>query len=344
MLEIDGSFGEGGGQILRTSLALSVLTETPVHIYNIRRNRPREGLAPQHLKTISAIEELTGSIAEGKFISSTEIKFIPKNEFKRKVTINIGTAGSITLLLQSLMVLLPFLENKTTVGVYGGTDVPWSPQVDYLREITVPTLERMGYNIRINKIVRGYYPEGGGYVEIEVNPIKKLKSIQIDKFEKSPKIEGISYSTNLPENVTERQKKSARGIISREGITPTIKLQVEKDSSQRIGSGIFLFSKDKTSVIGDGALGAKGKRAEEVGEDGAKQFLEKYSEGFDCHMSDQIVPYMALAEGTSSIFTKNTSHLEANISILEKFYDIKFFWKDDLLEVEGIGLENVYID
>ena len=344
MLEIDGSFGEGGGQILRTSLALSVLTKIPVNIYNIRRNRPREGLAPQHLKTISAIEELTGSITEGKSISSTEIKFIPKSEFKRKITINIGTAGSITLLLQSLMVLLPFLENKTTVGVYGGSDVPWSPQIEYLREITVPTLERMGYNIKINKIVRGYYPEGGGYVEIEVKPIKKLKSIQIDKFEKFSKVQGISYSTNLPENVAERQKKSARGIIYREGIVPSIKLQVEKDASHRIGSGIFLFSRDKNSLIGDGALGAKGKRAEEVGEEAAKLFLEKCSEGFDCHMSDQIVPYMALADGASSIFTKKTSHLETNISILEIFYNIKFLWKDDRLEVEGIGLENVYID
>lgn len=344
MLEIDGSFGEGGGQILRTSLALSVLTETPVHIYNIRRNRPREGLAPQHLKTISAIEELTGSVAEGKSISSTEIKFMPKNEFKRKITINIGTAGSVTLLLQSLMVLLPFLENKTTVGVYGGTDVPWSPQIDYLREITVPTLEKMGYSVRINKITRGYYPEGGGYVEIEVKPVKKLKSIQIDKSEKLSKIEGISFSTNLPDNVVERQKKSARGIISRGGTTPNIKLQVEKDSSQRIGSGIFLFSKDKSSIIGGGALGERGKRAEEVGEEGAKQFMEKYSEGFDCYLSDQLVPFMALAEGTSSMYTKNTSHLETNISILERFYDIKFLWKDDLLEVEGIGLDNVYID
>ncbi|MCC7572364.1 MAG: RNA 3'-terminal phosphate cyclase [Candidatus Methanofastidiosum sp.] len=344
MLEIDGSFGEGGGQILRTSLAFSILTDIPVHVYNIRRNRPREGLAPQHLKTISALEALTGSKVEGNSISSTEIKFFPKKEFKRKITINIGTAGSITLLLQSLMVILPFLENKTIVGVYGGTDVPWSPQVDYLKEVSLPTLERMGYRINITKVIRGYYPEGGGYVEIEAFPIKKLKPIRIDKFQKLEKIDGVSYSTNLPENVTERQKKSARGILYRDGITPNIKLQVEKDSSQRIGSGLFLFSKDKNSIIGDGALGARGKRAEEVGEEGAKQFLEKYYQGFDCHMSDQIVPYMALAEGSSSIFTKNTSHLETNISILEKFYDIKVLWEDYMLEIEGIGFENVYID
>lgn len=344
MLEIDGSFGEGGGQILRTSLALSILTETPVHIYNIRRNRPRVGLAPQHLKSISAIEELTGSVTEGKSISSTEIKFMPKNEFKRKITINIGTAGSITLLLESLMVLLPFLENKTTVCVHGGTDVRWSPQIDYLKEVKVPTLKRMGYRIEIKKVLRGYYPEGGGYVEIEVSPIKKLQSIKIDKFENLGKIEGISYSTNLPENVTQRQKKSTRTVISREGITPNIKLEVEKDLSPRVGSGIFLFSKDKNSIIGDGAVGVKGKRAEEVGEEGAKQFLEKYFLGFDFNLSDQLVPYMALADGLSSIFTKNTPHLETNISILEKFYNVKFLWKDDRLEVEGLGLENVYID
>ncbi|NYT03471.1 MAG: RNA 3'-terminal phosphate cyclase [Candidatus Methanofastidiosa archaeon] len=344
MLEIDGSFGEGGGQILRTSLALSILTDTPIHIYNIRKNRPREGLAPQHLKTISAIEELTGSVVEGNFVGSTEVKFTPKNEFKRRATINIGTAGSITLLLQSLMIFLPFLENKTTISVHGGTNVQWSPQIDYLREVTIPTLERMGYKIVINNVLRGYYPEGGGNVEIEVNPIKKLKAIQIDKFEKSSKIEGISYSTNLPENVTERQKKSARGVVFKEGVTPSIKVQVEKDSSQRIGSGIFLYSKYKTAVIGDGALGAKGKRAEEVGEEGAKNFLEKYKEGFDCHLSDQIAPYMALAEGKSYIYTKSTSHLETNISILEKFCDNKFSWKDNLLEVDGIGFENIYID
>ncbi len=344
MLEIDGSFGEGGGQILRTSLALSILTQTPVHIYNIRKNRPREGLSPQHLKTISAIEALTGSTVTGNSLSSTEIKFIPKDEFKRKVTINIGTAGSITLLLQSLMIFLPFLENKTNIGVYGGTDVPWSPQIEYLKEVTIPTLERMGYKIEVTKVLRGYYPKGGGFVEIEVDQIKKLKSIQIDRFEKSPKIQGVSYSSNLPENVTERQKKSARAILFRDGLTPNIKLQVEKDSTKRIGSGIFIFSKNRTSIIGDGALGAKGKRAEEVGEEGARQFLEKYSQGFDSHISDQVVPYMALAEGNSKIFTKNTSHLETNISIMEKFYDIKFLWKDGNLEVEGIGLQNAYID
>jgi RNA 3'-phosphate cyclase len=343
MLEIDGSFGEGGGQILRTSLALSILTDTPVHIYNIRKNRPREGLATQHMKTISTIEALSGSVVQGNSLGSNEIKFIPKNEFKRRANINIGTAGSITLLLQSLMIFLPFLENKTTLSVSGGTNVSWSPQVDYLREVTIPTLERMGYKITITNVLRGYYPEGGGHIEIEVNPIKKLKPIEIDKFEKSSKIEGISYSTNLPENVTERQKKSARGVIFKEGVTPNIKIQTEKDSSPRIGSGIFLYSKDKASVIGDGALGAKGKRAEEVGEEGARRFLEKYKEGFDCHISDQIAPYMALAEGASSIFTKSTPHLETNISILEKFCNTKFLWKDNRLEVDGIGLENIYI-
>ncbi len=344
MLEIDGSFGEGGGQILRTSLALSVLKREPVHIFNIRKNRPKEGLSHQHTKTISAIAELTGSNVLGNSLYSTEIKFTPKNEFKRKITIDIGTAGSIALLLQSLMTFLQFLENKTTVGVYGGTNVPWSPQVDYLKEVTVPTLERMGYKIKIIEVQRGYYPEGRGYVEIEVNPIKKLKSIQIDKFEKSQKIDGVSYSTNLPENVAERQKKSARGLIFREGITPNIKLEIKKDSSNRMGSGIFLFSRDKNSIIGDGALGARGKRAEEVGEEGARRFLEKYLSGCDHHLSDQIAPYMVLAKGRSSIFAKQTSHLETNLSILEKFYDVKFLWEDDLLEVEGVGFHNTYID
>ncbi len=343
MLEIDGSLGEGGGQILRTSLALSVLTKIPVNIYNIRKNRPREGLAPQHMKTVSAIKELTGSIVEGNSISSTNIKFIPKTDYKRKITVNIGTAGSITLLLQSIMIFLPFLENKTTVGVYGGTNVLWSPQIDYLTKVTIPTLEMTGYKIKINKVIRGYYPEGGGYIEIEVTPVNRYKSLELDKFEKPQKIEGISYSTNLPENVSERQKKSARGIIGREGTTPNIKLDVENDSSQRIGSGIFLFSKSKKSTIGDGALGAKGKRAEEVGQEGAKNFLHKYHQGFDCHLSDQIVPYMALAEGTSSIYTKNTSHLETNISILEKFFNVKFLWENNRLKTEGIGFENIYI-
>lgn len=344
MLEIDGSFGEGGGQILRTSLALSILTEKPLHIYNIRKNRPKEGLSPQHLKTISAIEELTGSIVQGKAIGSTEIKFTPKREFKRKLTIDIGTAGSITLLLQSLMIFLPFLENKTTVGVYGGTNVPWSPQIDFLQNVTIPTLTNMGHKIEIKKVLRGYYPEGKGYVEVDIDPIKKFDTITIDKFEKSEKVEGISYSTNLPENVSERQKKSARGVLFKNGVTPNIKIQIEKDSSERIGSGIFLFSQSGNSIIGEGALGARGKRAELVGEEGANNFLEKYRRGHDFHLSDQIAPYMALADGTSKIFTKRTSHLETNISILERFCDVNFLWDGDYLIVDGIGVENTYID
>jgi len=344
MIKIDGSFGEGGGQILRTSLALSVLTQKPLHIYNIRKNRPKEGLSHQHMKTISAIAELTGSEVSGNYLHSTEIKFTPKNEFKRRLSIIIGTAGSITLLLQSLMILLPFLENKTTVSVYGGTNVPWSPQLDYLREVTIPTLDRMGYKIEIKKSSRGYYPEGNGHIEIEVTPARKLKAITIDKYEKQEKIEGISFSTNLSENVTERQKKSARSILFKDGIMPSIDVDIEKDASGRIGSGVFLFAKKGNSIIGDGALGARGKRAEEVGEEAARTFLEKYRAGFDFHLSDQIVPYMALADGESRVYTKNTSHLETNISIMKKFYDIKFLWKDDYLEVEGIGIQNVYID
>jgi len=344
MIEIDGSFGEGGGQILRSSLALSVLTQKPLHIYNIRKNRPKEGLSHQHMKTISAMAELTGSEVKGNSLHSTEIEFNPKSDFKRRVTINIGTAGSITLLLQSLMILLPFLENKTTVSVHGGTNVPWSPQLDYLKYVTIPTLEKMGYKIEIKKSSRGYYPEGNGHIEIEAKPVRKLKAITIDKYEKQEKIEGISFSTNLPENVTERQKKSARSILFRGGIMPSIDIDIEKDASERIGSGVFLFSSDGSSIIGDGALGARGKRAEEVGEEAAQTFLEKYRAGFDFHLSDQLVPYMALADGESSIFTRNTSHLETNISVLEMFFDLKFRWEGDYLSVSGASFENTYID
>ncbi|HOC77492.1 MAG TPA: RNA 3'-terminal phosphate cyclase [Methanofastidiosum sp.] len=344
MIEIDGSFGEGGGQILRTSLALSALKGQPLHIYNIRKNRPKEGLSHQHMKTISAIAELTGSEVTGNSLHSTEIKFTPKNEFKRKLAVNIGTAGSITLLLQSLMILLPFLENKTTVSVHGGTNVPWSPQLDYLREVTIPTLSRMGYKIEIKKSSRGYYPEGNGHIEIEVTPVRKLKAITIDKYEKQEKIEGISFSTNLHENVTERQKKSARSILFKDGIMPSIDVDIEKDGSERIGSGVFLFSKNGNSIIGDGALGARGKRAEEVGEEAARSFLEKYRAGFDHHISDQLVPYMALAEGESRIYTRNTSHLETNISVLEMFFDLEFKWEGQCLSVSGASFENTYID
>jgi len=344
MIQIDGSFGEGGGQILRTSLALSVLTQKPIHIYNIRKNRPKEGLSHQHMKTISAIAELTGSEVKGNSLHSTEIEFDPKSDFKRKVTIDIGTAGSITLLLQSLMIPLPFLENKTTISVHGGTNVPWSPQLDYLREVTIPTLIKMGYKIEIKKALRGYYPEGNGYLEIEVTPVKKLKAIAIDRHDKQEKIQGISYSTNLPENVSERQKKSARALLFQHGISTEIKIDSEKAPGERIGSGVFLFSKSHNSIIGDGALGARGKRAEEVGQEAANTFLEKLKCAHDFHLSDQLVPYMALAEGESSIFTKSTSHLETNISILEMFFDIKFSYQGDYLKVFGISFENTYID
>ncbi len=289
LLEIDGSVGEGGGAVVRISTALAALKSKPLRIYNIRAKRPRKGLSYQHLTAIKALAELTGARLEGVELASTEIKFIPGQIKGGDFYFDVQTAGSIGLVLQALMIPAAFAEDKVRFRVRGGTDVKWSPSIDYLREVTLPILRMMGYNGRIKLLKRGYYPRGGGLVEAEIKPVKGLKPLKLTKLE-IESIRGISHASNLPLHVAERQAKSALTVLKKSGLEADIEIQHFHDVLSP-GSGIVLWA-DGNTRIGASSLGERGKRAEVVGKEAAEELLGFLEVGapIDKYMGDQIIP------------------------------------------------------
>ena len=313
MIRIDGSHGEGGGQILRTAIALSCLTGEAVEVYNIRANRPKPGLAAQHLKGIEAAKLISGADVEGLKLGSTRIVFNPRTLRGGEFRVDIGTAGSVTLILQS--VLLPSLaaEKETVFHITGGTDVNWSPPVDYFKNVTLKALGEMGAGVEIELIARGYYPKGGGKVTVRVTP-SELRGKTFERVEGI--IRGISHCTNLPAHIASRQAESASNFLKSHGYRAVIEKEVRRGPST--GSGITLWSGYK----GGSALGEKGKRAEEVGLEAARMLVEelKSRAAFDSHLADQIMPFAAVAGGvTEYSTTRVTMHQKSNAYVIREF-------------------------
>jgi len=323
MIEIDGSYGEGGGQIVRTAVALSGVTGKPVRVFNIRANRPKPGLAAQHTKAIETVKLLTNADVRGLFVGSTDFSFTPGENAGGNFEIDIGTAGSITLLLQCALPVAVFSSRPTELKITGGTDVAWSPPFDFFRYIFLPMLAEMGAEVSVELLRRGYYPRGGGCIRVKVNPsgIKGLV-LQIDD---RREITGVSHSSCLP-GVAQRQTESARKFLKNAGYNA--KIDVEERNEVSTGSGITLWSGCKSGS----ALGEKGKRAEKVGEEAAAALLGEMRSGgaVGMHLADQIVPYMALASGNSGMTVRElTMHAKTNIWATQKFLDRKFEVKEE---------------
>jgi RNA 3'-terminal phosphate cyclase (ATP) len=321
MIEIDGSHGEGGGQILRTAIALSAIIGEDIHVANIRRNRPKEGLKPQHLISIETAAMLCDADVKGVFPGSTDIYFSPSEIRGIDDTISIGTAGSIPLLMQTIMPIASFAKEKTKLLISGGTDVAWSPSIDYIKEVTLKALKMMGYRADITLIERGYYPKGGGIAEIEIDP-SKLRGFHTgpdDQIEDKI-IHGISHCSRLPEHVAKRQAESAIKIL--EEIGKEADINVVSDDFRSTGSGITLWS----GLSGSVSIGKRGFPAEKVGEYAAKEILDNLLSGteVDTHLADQLIPYMGLAGEGSFTVREVSKHCLTNMHITEKILDVRF--------------------
>ena len=329
LIEIDGSYGEGGGQILRTSVSLAALTMKPVRISKIRAGRPKPGLKRQHLSGIKLTGELVDASIEGLEVGSTEISFIPNQRRGGSFSIDIGTAGSISLILQAVLPPAVLSPDPITFQIRGGTDVKWSPPVDYLKNVFCPLLIRLGSVVEIEQKKRGHYPKGGGEVLCKVTPTKELNSLDLVEFGKLETIAGISHCVRLPSHVAERQASSAEQMISQMlGIEANIETESyskKDDPHLGPGSGIVLWADDDNGTrLGADSLGDRGVRAEEVGAKAAKQLVSEISVGkaIDSHLADMIVPYLAVAKGESKIgISQVTSHLTTNLWTIEQILD-----------------------
>jgi len=340
MIEVDGSFGSAGGQILRTATALAVVTKKPCYIFNIRAKRPKPGLMPQHLLGIQALAYLCNGRLEGDYLGSEEIKFYPGESYRDRVSVNIPTAGSITLVLQSLIPVALFAPTPIKISFDGGaTDTFFSPTIDYFRYVFLKILEKITQDengsrpIGINVLKRGYYPEGGAKVEVKTYPAK-LKNFNLIERGSFKKILVISGASNFlkEKKVAERQIVGAREILGK--LKLSIEERVEYYDTCCPGSQICLIAEFENTIIGTDNLGKLGKRAEDVGKEAALELLKEQKSGacLDKHLADQVLPYIALAEGKSQVTVSEiTRHAQTNIWVIEKFIDGKFEIKGDLI-------------
>lgn len=323
MLEIDAS---QGGQVMRTSLALATLLQKPITLKKIRSDRPNPGLQAQHLATANVIASICNTKLENAALQSTELVFKPNTVQNSNFTVKIGTAGSTMLLLQCI--LLPSLLKEIKLRVSGGTDAKYAPPVNYFRYVLFPILKKMNVKYDLNNIQHGYFPKGNGNINFKSYTLKnKIKSISLTESSPLKFIEIFSHSASLPTHVAREQSTSARKALEHLNVE-ILPNELSKESTNTIGSAIDIFAHfENGSVIGANALGAKGIPATEVGAEAAKNLLSELSSNapVDSHLCDQLLPFMALAKGTSSIkCTKLTDHTLNNISTIEKFVDVKF--------------------
>lgn len=345
MLIIDGSYLEGGGQIVRTALAFSTLTGIPFKCTNIRKGRKDSGLKAQHLCAIKSLQQLYGAECKNAIKGSTEIEFYPNKLKQNSLLIDIGTAGSISLLLQAILPPLLFADKKIALTIIGGTEGAWAMPIDYMQHVVLPQLSKFA-KIEMNLIKRGYYPKGNGQIELSIKPEIKIGRFNVfddfvltikkeclpyklDRLEKLLCIKGISHASLELEkaNVAQRQADAATYLLKEFNCPISIDISYSKTSS--MGSGIMLcaiFSKkdeeDFANIIRIGAdvLGERGKKAEIVGEDAAKKLkvLISTKAPVDLHLADNLVPYLALVGGKINV-SEITKHTKTNIYTIERF-------------------------
>jgi RNA 3'-phosphate cyclase len=343
MLTIDGSYGEGGGQILRTALALSALTRTPFKIEKIRHTRPQPGLKHQHLQCVQALQQLAPARVRGAEIGSTVVEFTPGAvQPGRTVTVDIGTAGSVTLLMQSLLLPAVFAAGDTEIQLAGGTDVPWSMPVDYFSRVVLPHFSDAAH-IGICGLRRGFYPKGQGRLGLRVRPrfawernmdrralIRRARGL-LPAFELRYKpqcfeIRGVSAASASLKgaDVCRRQIEGVKKVV---GDRYRLHIAPAYAATASPGSVIVLWAhplKGRISLASD-ALGRKGVRAEVIGAGAAKRLLAllESDAALDHHLADNLVPLMALTGGALKP-DRITDHILSNIYVCEQFLGNRF--------------------
>lgn len=321
MLHIDGSYGEGGGQILRTAVSLSVLTHMPITVSRIRSNRPNPGLRPQHLIALSIMKTLSHARTTGLSIGSSEITFEPGEVEAGSFEFDIGTAGSMTLVFQTILLGMLYTDERVHIRLHGGSDVKWAPSWDYFTQVFLPVIEEMGVVVSAELFKRGYYPKGGGIAEITIEPLsEKLSSFKFMSFQPD-QLFGQVHLGNLADHIAKRMKQSVMKKAVNEGVNCTI--HTDKVESLSDGVGITLWTKEPGGKFGVATLGEKKVPAETVGGKAIGSILSdiKSNATVDLSLSDQILPYMAHAD-EESVYTvrKLTGHCKTNAWVLKQFY------------------------
>jgi len=349
LITIDGS--EGGGQMLRNAVALSAVTGRPIRVVNIRGARPQPGLRPQHLLAVRAVAEVCGAEVTGAAIGSREIEFRPGSiAAKLGWRLDVGTAGSVLLVLQSLLPALAVAPAPSELTLIGGTDVPFAPPFDHFQKVFLPALAEIGPQVEARLVRRGFYPKGGGEVRVEVRPAGTTQSFSWLNRGPLLGIRGRSYSQSLPAHIAERMRDAAVNVLREEGHRPGVEIEVVErgcgtQTGRRLreacvggvheprpqpseGCGIFLWAEcEGGRRFAGSALGRRGKRAEEVGREAAHALLGELAREWaaESHLADQLIVWMAMADGPSEFTTgRITDHVRNAAVVAEQIASARF--------------------
>lgn len=347
MLEIDGSQGEGGGQVLRTSLSLSALTGQPFHLTNIRGKRSKPGLRPQHITAVRAVAAICKAEVTGDTVDSDTLTFAPQAKPKGgDYTFDVTdaaqgrSAGSVTLILQAMLWPLLFADAPSHVILRGGTFVPFSPPYHYMAEVTRPAYARLGATFSTKLNAWGWNPSGGGEIQADIEPIDRLEvveewAVDLDDWRV---VTGVAAVTNLRAHLAQRMVKQAEKILQQDGLTTEI--ETVRERGRGPGSGICLW----ITQAGFSHLGRKGLSPQRVAETAVTQLLDFMENGADVdpYLADQLLLPLALANGPSQFTTdKLTSHVVTNTALLRQWLGVEIEIKGKIGEIAEILVEGI---
>ncbi len=327
MIEIDGAYGEGGGQLLRTALSLAAVTGQGFHIEHLRARRPKPGLRPQHLAAVHAVAELCDAEVEGAVLNSRTLTFVPQCAPRTgSYRWDVGTAGATTLIFQTVLWPLALSGEPSFVELIGGTHVAWSPPVDYVREVYLRTLSAIasGAVAEVDAERWGWYPRGGGLLRGQIHGGAALDGLSLMERGSLREVSVLSAASNLPQHIVDRQAAQADFYLRKQGIVA----RIEKDAPLSPGQGtvVFVLAEYEHARAGFVAYGRIRRPAEEVAEEACRAFVRyhRHRQPVDEHLADQLLLPLALAQGASAYAVSGiTQHLLTNAWLIGQFLPVE---------------------
>jgi RNA 3'-terminal phosphate cyclase (ATP) len=342
MIRIDAGQGEGGGQVLRAALALSAVRGVPVELRGIRAGRKPPGLQPQHLTAVTALGRICDAEVSGAALGSQAVRFVPGPVRPATYRFDIGTAGSIPLLLQALLLPLALAGGPSRLTLIGGTHVPWSPPADFVRDIFLPRVAQMGICARLEVCRWGLYPHGGGRIEVEVDGSAALSPLSLVRRAGAVVVRGVSAAGGLPRDAAERLRQRAARRLAEAG--HAARIDVGEITAADPGSFVFLTADYGGGRAGFSGLGGRGDEPERVADaavDGLLEFV-KSDAACDPYLADQLVVPLALAAGTSRFTTSRvTPHLVTAVSLAQQILGCPAQVRGDIGSPGSVTLEGV---